>query len=312
MPFHAGGAGWLCWRWTSFLCWKSFACLMSSSACRSGDTTRSFGGVKVVLGGDCGQLPVPVSPERTLLCRTLLARASPATMQQRVSLATGPYKESLLRVCDVAHTKEDAHMWRKHDLASPACEISIAERCSARTDAQGSSTQSFRFPPVAAAHFAHLVSGQLPFEPAQKTEAAAARSGRCSCDADAKSADRAGTGQRIRGQSCGRARAVGSRAKTGRDASTVQETDLPGYTGPEMVAGHAVPCKQLSHEKLLALSRTPFLLVFGLWLTVHKSQGLTLLAGCVFNMEHDLAAVKEPWACFCGHVSDNALLADGF
>ena len=38
------------------------------------------------------------------------------------------YKESLLRIRDGAHTKEDVALWQSHDLTHPSCTSSVAER----------------------------------------------------------------------------------------------------------------------------------------------------------------------------------------
>ena len=79
--------------------------------------------------------------------------------------------------------------------------------------------------------------------------------------------------------------------------------DFPGYVGPVMVAGHPTwVCVFLSSatdtksfEVWLARS---FPLVSCYGMTVHKSQGLTLASGCVFNMEHE--PTWSPFKQMCG------------
>jgi hypothetical protein len=78
--------------------------------------------------------------------------------------------------------------------------------------------------------------------------------------------------------------------------------DFPGYVGPVMVAGHptwvCVPKLSNRHEKFRGLARTQFPLVLCYGMTVHKSQGLTLASGCVFNMEHE--PTWSPFKQMCG------------
>ena len=119
----------------------------SKKACCCG-ARLPFGGVKVILAGDFGQLPpVAVAPERTLL------NAKPkASGQDRLDVNLGlrlfqairivfrlrrihrqvgqsAYKESLLRLRDAAHTKEDVALWKSHDLTDvSACTLSVEER----------------------------------------------------------------------------------------------------------------------------------------------------------------------------------------
>ena len=121
----------------------------SKAACRCG-ARLPFGGVKVVFAGDFGQLPpVAVAPERTLL------HAKPKTTGQvqdrhdvnlglrlfqairvvfrlrRIHRQVGQsvYKESLLRLRDAAHTKEDVALWKSHNLTDiSACTLSVEDR----------------------------------------------------------------------------------------------------------------------------------------------------------------------------------------
>ena len=67
--------------------------------------------------------------------------------------------------------------------------------------------------------------------------------------------------------------------------------DFPGYIGPEMVPGQPtwvlLQKETIRHEQCPALSRTQFPIVLAYGITVRKSQGLTLLDGCVFNADHE-------------------------
>ena len=78
--------------------------------------------------------------------------------------------------------------------------------------------------------------------------------------------------------------------------------EFPGYMGPPMVAGQpkwvCVPRQTIRREKFKHLSRRQFPLVLSYGMTVHKSQGLTLKEGCVFNMEHD--PKWNPFKNMCG------------
>ena len=119
----------------------------SKRACICG-ARLPFGGIKLVLAGDFGQLPpVAVPPERTLL------NSNPKTAGQdrqdvnlglrlfqqirvvfrlrRIHRQVGQsvYKESLLRLRDAAHTKEDVQLWKTHDLTNlSSCTLSVEER----------------------------------------------------------------------------------------------------------------------------------------------------------------------------------------
>ena len=120
--------------------------LCGHGPCRCG-ARMSFGGVKVVLAGDFGQLPpVAVAKEKTLLCPDVLRAGQDQSVGnlglrlfrqiravfrlRRIHRQTGQshYKDSLLRLRDAAHTKEDVDLWRTHDLSSAACELSVQER----------------------------------------------------------------------------------------------------------------------------------------------------------------------------------------
>ena len=114
--------------------------------CRCG-ARMPFGGVKLVLAGDFGQLPpVAVAAEKTLLhARPLQAGQSREEVNLGLRLFLGiknvfrlrrihrqvgqsAYKDLLLRVRDAAHTKEDVQLWQSHDLTSPSCALTPSER----------------------------------------------------------------------------------------------------------------------------------------------------------------------------------------
>ena len=85
-----------------------------------------------------------------------------------------------------------------------------------------------------------------------------------------------------------------SAAEVGGVSATAAEyviVDFPDYVGPLMVAGHptwvCIPKQTNRHEKFRGLARAQFPLVLCYGMTVHKTQGLTLSSGCVFNMEHE-------------------------
>ena len=77
---------------------------------------------------------------------------------------------------------------------------------------------------------------------------------------------------------------------------------LAADVGPLMVAGHptwvCVPKQTNRREKFRGLARAQFPLVLCYGMTVHKSQGLTLPSGCVFNMGHE--PTWSPFRQMCG------------
>ena len=107
-----------------------------------------FGGVKLVLAGDFGQLPpVAVPPERTLLNPNpktaghdrqdvnlglrLFQQIRIAFRLRRIHRQVGQsvYKESLLRLRDAAHTKADVELWKTHDLTNlTTCTLTVEKR----------------------------------------------------------------------------------------------------------------------------------------------------------------------------------------
>ncbi len=78
--------------------------------------------------------------------------------------------------------------------------------------------------------------------------------------------------------------------------------DFPGYVGPCMLEGHptyvCIRRQQIRHEVKSSLSRTQFPVVLSYGMTVHKSQGLTLKEGYVFDMEHE--PTWQPFRTVCG------------
>ena len=78
--------------------------------------------------------------------------------------------------------------------------------------------------------------------------------------------------------------------------------DFPEYIGPAMVADHptwvCIAKQTCRHEKVRSLARTNFPLMLCYGITVHKSQGLTISTGCVFNMQHE--PTWSPLKNMCG------------
>ena len=119
----------------------------SKGACVCG-ARLPFGGVKLVLAGDFGQIPpVAVPPERTLLNPhpktagqdrqevnlglRLFQQIRIVFRLRRIHLQVGQsvYKESLLRLRDAAHTKDDVDLWKTHDLTNlTTCTFTVEER----------------------------------------------------------------------------------------------------------------------------------------------------------------------------------------
>ena len=321
-----------------------------------------FGGVKVVLAGDFGQLPpVAVPQERTLLHgKSLVGGQSRADVNvglrifqgirnvirlRRIHRQAGQsiYKESLLRLRDLAHTKEDVDMWRSHDLTSPKCCLSPAERLEFEVRRVHLFCENKR---------AGEFNGQrLGEEVAKKADGHIVRiwSVDSSPAVERQTCDRFGGLRRVlhvaegapvmlttnlrtvwnlvnglRGRvvavlgepapasAGGAASACAGGAAVKRNATEVGGfsvsaieyivVEFPGYMGPPMVAGQpkwvCVPRQTMRHEKFKHLSRRQFPLVLSYGMTVHKSQGLTLKEGCVFNMEHD--PKWNPFKNMCG------------
>ena len=129
------------WR---FECYHPHYC-DRSSPCRCG-ARLPFGGIKVILAGDFGQLPpVAVKDERTLLHGSVQSTGKDSMEVNlgsrlfrgitnvfrlwRIHRQAGAsqFKESLLRLRDAARTKEDVALWKTHDMVSRECTFSAEE-----------------------------------------------------------------------------------------------------------------------------------------------------------------------------------------
>ena len=335
---------------------RSRAEVCPATACVCG-ARLPFGGVKVVLAGDFGQLPpVAVPPERTLLCSKaksvgqdrhdvnlglrLFQQIRVVFRLRRIHRQVGQslYKESLLRLRDAAHTKEDVQLWKSHDLTDvAACTLTVEERkffegkcvhlfCENRRAGQFNGRRLGE--DVAAKdkctilrvwsndstpgverytsenygglkRVLHLAEGApVMLTMNLRTVWNLVNGARGHVVAvlpveqePSVSGDRVEPGPHV--------------AEPGGVSAAAAEyviVDFPGYVGPLMVAGHptwvCIPKQTNRHEKFKGLARTQFPLVLCYGMTVHKSQGLTLSSGCVFNMEHE--PTWSPFKQMCG------------
>ena len=309
----------------------------------------AFGGLKVVLAGDFGQLPpVAVAAEKTLLNQAALQSGKGAVevnlggrlfhsirnvfRLRRIHRQAGQsvYKESLLRIRDGAHTKEDVALWQSHDLTHPSCTLSVAERrvfekervhlfCENRRAGQFNGQRlgedvsnmedgstilriwSVDSSPAAERHTCdkygglrrvlHLAVGApVMLTTNLRTVWNLVNGARGKVVAvvstnEVVSADASSAVGLAPMRDCAEVAGVSA------SAVTYVIVDMPGYVGPTMVEGQptwvCIPKQQARHETMRGVSRTQFPLVLSYGMTVHKSQGLTLADGCVFNMDHE-------------------------
>ena len=333
--------------------------LCPATACVCG-ARLPFGGVKVVLAGDFGQLPpVAVPPERTLLCSKpktegqdrqdvnlglrLFQQIRVVFRLRRIHRQVGQslYKESLLRLRDAAHTKEDVQLWKSHDLTDlAACTLTVEERlffeqkcvhlfCENRRAGQFNgrrlgedvmdkdSSTILRIWSVDSTpgverytsenygglkRVLHLAAGapvMLTMNLRTVWNLVNGTRGHVVAVVPVEEPPVASGSGAVGTPLVAQVNEVG-----GVSAGTAEYVivDFPGYVGPVMVAGHptwvCVPKLSNRHEKFRGLAHTQFPLVLCYGMTVHKSQGLTLASGCVFNMEHE--PTWSPFKQMCG------------
>eukprot|EP00435_Cladocopium_sp_Y103_P024727 s3309_g6.t1 len=87
----------------------------------------------------------------------------------------------------------------------------------------------------------------------------------------------------------------------GRVVGVVWEEGSVSSDGPTSAGHPTYVCsgpQQIRHERMPALCRMQFPIVLSYGMTVHKSQGLTLKEGCVFDMEHE--PTWQPFRSICG------------
>ena len=346
------------WR---FMCYHPHHC-NRHQGCRCG-ANRPFGGVKVVLAGDFGQLPpVAVEDEKTLLNPfaynkgrdsaainlggKLFRSISNVFRLRRIHRQAGAsvYKESLLRLRDAAHTKEDVELWKTHDLASPTCTLTpeeIRKFENQRVHLFSEKKKAGQFNGRRLGEDAVDGSGILRIWSVDSTaeverDLCAVYGGlrrvlHLSMGAPVMLISNLRTAWNLVNGLRGRIVALvwkdssqgggAASASTGGAAANppvrrnaaevggVQATtieylvvDFPGYVGPCMIRGHptyvCVAWRFNRHERKPQLSRTQFPVVLCYGMTVHKSQGLTLHEGCVFDMEHE--PTWQPFRLCCG------------